>query len=291
MIPVTLGLGLINVNALIDTLFASRLINPDLAPTAIDEGLPRLHAPAGDVLGRDRDRPLPVALATRGARRHARLRATPSRAACGRSRSCSSRRAVVSAVLAEPIIRLLYQRGAFTPEQTPVVAAASRRSALGLVFNGTMLMLNRASSACRTTGSPTAVALGNLGLNAALDVAFYRFGTWGIPLATSLVEHRAARPRCSSLLRRRLGRIGFGAITVSRSCASSSPRPSPAVVAFAVWWPLDDAARPLARRRSSSRSARRSLLAPRRLPGGLPARSGCARCRRYSPCAAASRRG
>ena len=37
------------------------------------EGVPRLHAPAGDVLGRDRDRALPVALAPRDARRHGRL--------------------------------------------------------------------------------------------------------------------------------------------------------------------------------------------------------------------------
>jgi hypothetical protein len=34
---VTLGLGLINVNAVIDTFFASRLINADLAPTAIQK--------------------------------------------------------------------------------------------------------------------------------------------------------------------------------------------------------------------------------------------------------------
>src|SRR5439155_11564565 len=37
MVPVTLSLGLINVNAVIDTLFASRLIDPELAPTAIDK--------------------------------------------------------------------------------------------------------------------------------------------------------------------------------------------------------------------------------------------------------------
>src|SRR5579885_3175055 len=37
MIPVTLGLGLINVNAVIDTFFASRLINANLAPTAIQK--------------------------------------------------------------------------------------------------------------------------------------------------------------------------------------------------------------------------------------------------------------
>src|SRR4051794_12590013 len=36
MLPVTLGLGLINVNLLIDTLFASRFIDPRLSPSSID---------------------------------------------------------------------------------------------------------------------------------------------------------------------------------------------------------------------------------------------------------------
>src|SRR5579864_3186533 len=36
MIPVTLSLGLINFNALVDSLFASRLVNGELAPRAID---------------------------------------------------------------------------------------------------------------------------------------------------------------------------------------------------------------------------------------------------------------
>ena len=35
---------------------------------------------------------------------------------------------------------------------------------------------------------PTVVALGNLALNAGLDAAFYRFGVWGIPLSTSVVN-------------------------------------------------------------------------------------------------------
>ncbi len=36
MLPVTLTLGLINVSTLFGTLFASRLIDPELAPRAID---------------------------------------------------------------------------------------------------------------------------------------------------------------------------------------------------------------------------------------------------------------
>ena len=146
--------------------------------------------------------------------------------------------AVVSAVLAEPIIRILYQRGAWSPAQTPVVAAALAAFSAGLVFNGAMLMLNRGFFSLQDNWPPTAVALGNLGLNAGLDFAFYRFGTWGIPLATA-VSNIVATGVLLVLMRRRLGRIGGAAITFSLlkiTVASAIV----AVVSFAVWWPLDD---------------------------------------------------
>ena len=47
MLPVTLGLGLININALIDVFFASRFINPDLAPTAIQKAFLVYMLPQG----------------------------------------------------------------------------------------------------------------------------------------------------------------------------------------------------------------------------------------------------
>src|ERR1043165_5387928 len=94
--------------------------------------------------------------------------------------------AVVSAVLADPIIRILYQRGHWHPNQTPVVAGALAAFSAGLVFNGAMLMLNRAFFSLQSNWIPTTVALGNLALNAILDAVFYRFGTWGIPLATAV---------------------------------------------------------------------------------------------------------
>ena len=54
MVPVMLGLGLINVNAVIGTIFASKLIDPTLAPSAIDKAF-RVYMLPRDVLGRDRD--------------------------------------------------------------------------------------------------------------------------------------------------------------------------------------------------------------------------------------------
>src|SRR6266576_1357516 len=47
MLPVTLGLGLINFNAVVDSIFASRLIDPTLAPTAIDKAFRLYMLPQG----------------------------------------------------------------------------------------------------------------------------------------------------------------------------------------------------------------------------------------------------
>ena len=237
MIPVTLGLGLINVNALIDTLFASRLINPDLAPTAIQKAFLVYMLPQGM---------FSVAIATVLFPTLSRLASRGDMRGFGDTVSRGLRQiafllaptAVVSAVLAEPIIRILYQRGAWSPAQTPVVAAALAAFSAGLVFNGAMLMLNRGFFSLQDNWPPTAVALGNLGLNAGLDFAFYRFGTWGIPLATA-VSNVVATGVLLVLMRRRLGRIGGAAITFSLlkiTVASAIV----AVVSFAVWWPLDD---------------------------------------------------
>ena len=51
-----------------------------------------------------------------------------------------------------------------------------------------MLMLNRAFFSLQSRVDPDLGRARNLGLNAALDAAFYRLGIWGIPLATSLVN-------------------------------------------------------------------------------------------------------
>jgi putative peptidoglycan lipid II flippase len=145
---------------------------------------------------------------------------------------------VISAVLAEPIVRLLYQRGHFEPSQTQVVAGALAAFAAGLTFNGTMLMLNRAFFSLQSPWIPTWVALGNLGLNAALDAVFYRFGTWGIPLSTTLVNI-AGTAALLELLRQRLHRIEFGetARAFGKIVIASAVTGG---VAYACWRGLDE---------------------------------------------------
>jgi putative peptidoglycan lipid II flippase len=147
---------------------------------------------------------------------------------------------IVTIVLAEPITRLIYQRGAFKPEQTPVVAGALAAFAAGLTFNGTMLMLNRAFFSLQSNWLPTAVALANLFLNAVLDVAFSPVGTWGIALSTSLVN-LAGSAALFVLLRRKIGGVGFTDISTSfvRILAAATLA---GATAFGVWTAIDAAA-------------------------------------------------
>ena len=126
MIPVTLGLGLINVNAVIGTIVASKWIDPFISPNAIDKAFRVYMLPQGM---------FSVAVATVLFPTLARLATRGDLAGVRNTIALGLRQinflllpaAAFSIVLAEPIIRLLYQRGAFEPGQTHVVAERARR--------------------------------------------------------------------------------------------------------------------------------------------------------------------
>ena len=236
MLPVTLGIGLINFNLVVDTFFAARYVDPELAPSAIDAAFRIYMLPQGM---------FSVAVATVLFPRLSRLAARNDTRGFRETVSLGLGQigflllpaSAVGALLSVPIVRLLYERGAFGPEETRVVAAALAAFSLGLTFNGTMLMLNRAFFSLQSPWLPTAVAFGNLFVNGILDAAFYRVGTWGIPLATSLVN-LAGTGALLVLFRRRLGRIN------GRRLASSYAKmivasAIAAGVAGAVWYGLD----------------------------------------------------
>jgi putative peptidoglycan lipid II flippase len=207
MVPVSLGLGLINFNAVIDTVFASRLIDPELAPSAIDKAFRLYMLPQGM---------FSVAVATVLFPSMSRFAARGDDEGFRDTVALGMRQIVfllvpasaLFAVLAKPVVELVYQHGAFQPDQTPVVAACLAAFTLGLTFNGAMLILNRAFFSLQSPWTPTFVAIGNLGLNAVLDAAFYPLGAWGIPLSTSLVNI-AGVAALLWLLRRRIGPIGL----------------------------------------------------------------------------------
>jgi putative peptidoglycan lipid II flippase len=146
--------------------------------------------------------------------------------------------AVVGAVLAQPIVRLLYERGAFTADNTVVVAQCLAAFSLGLTFNGWMLLLSRGFYSLQRNWVPTAVALGTVGLNAVLDALLYRLGVWGIPLSTSLVNI-AGVGILLAVMRRSPGLAGARGVLVSvvRILAASALA---AAAAYGVWWALDE---------------------------------------------------
>jgi len=236
MVPVTLGLGLINFNLVVDSAFASRLIDPRLAPTAIDKAFRLYMLPQGM---------FSVAIATVLFPSLARLAARGDEDEFRRTLALGLRQiafllipaGAISAALAEPITRLIFERGHFEPAQTPIVAGALAAFSAGLFFNGTMLLMNRAFFSLQSNWIPTAVALGDLGLNAALDAAFYRFGTWGIPLATSVVN-MAGSAVLLLLMRRRLRRLEFGGTldSIVRIVAASAVLTG---VAYGIWDGVD----------------------------------------------------
>ena len=236
--PVTLSLGLINVNAVIGTIFAAKLIDPTISPNAIDKAFRVYMLPQGM---------FSVAVATVLFPALSRLAARNDIDGFRDLVATGLRQinflllpaAAASAVLAEPIVRILFERGEFDPDETPIVAGALAAFSLGLAFNGMMLMLNRAFFSLQLPWWPTWVALGNLLLNVGLYAALYRVGTWGIPLAVSLANV-AGTIVLVILLRQQLGRLELTGTLDSfvRVAAASSLL---AAVAFGVWWALDEA--------------------------------------------------
>jgi putative peptidoglycan lipid II flippase len=239
LLPVTLTLGLINVSTLIGTLFASRLIDPELAPRAIDLAFRLYMLPQGI---------FSVAVATVLFPTLSRLAARGDMGGFARTLDTGIRQigfllipaGLVSAALAEPITRLVYQRGEFTPDQTPVVAGALAAFTVGLVFNGWMLLLNRAFYGLQSNWIPTLVALGNLVLNTILFAAFYGLGVWGLPLAVSL-SNLAGALALAVLMWRRVAGVDVAA-TLSALARILLAAVVASALAVLVWWGIDDLA-------------------------------------------------
>src|SRR5918996_3805380 len=237
MLPVTLTIGLINVNFLVGTVFASRLLDPELAPTAIEKAFRLYMLPQGIFA---------VAVTTVLFPTFARFAARADLSGLRRALDGGLRQiafllvpaGLVSIVLADPIVRLIYERGEFTASDTTVVADCLQAFSIGLVFNGWLLILNRSFYAVQSNWIPTGVALGAVALNAALDLVLYRVGIWGIPLATASVNVVAAGVLLT-LMRRHVGleHVARTAGVVARIVVAGV---TAAAAAFLVWYGLDE---------------------------------------------------
>jgi putative peptidoglycan lipid II flippase len=186
MLPVTLGIGLINFNLSVNSIFATLI--SEQAPAAIDKAFRIYMLPQGVFA---------VALATVLFPTFSRLAARRDLDGLRAVQGSGTRQmllllvpcAALLLVLSEPITRIVYQRGEFDAAQTDIVAEALFYFALSLPFAGVNLILIRTFFSLQLPWRPTQIALANLGVNAALDAVLYEpMGVGGITLATAIVS-------------------------------------------------------------------------------------------------------
>lgn len=237
MIPVTLSLGLINFNLLVNSFFGSLV--SDGAPAAIDKAFRIYQLPQGI---------FSVAIATV---------LFPTLARFANRRDFSSLKTTLAKgmrqiafilipaaaailVLSEPMIRIVYQRGEFSAADTAVVATALYWFAFSLPTNGMYLLLSRTFFGLQMPWIPTWIAGANLAVTALGSFLLYKpFGIAGIVAATAIATAVSVAIQ-TVMLRTRLGGIEFGKFLSSagRILIASAVL---AGVSYEIWSLADDA--------------------------------------------------
>ncbi len=193
MLPVSLCLGLINFNLLIDIHYATRIGGAagEHGPAALDKALRLYMIPLGTIAVGITTvafaKLVEAARTGRGSKQGQADFATALATSTRRMLISLSLPAVLVPVLALPIVRLIYERGAFSNAQAHIVAGVLTWFSVGLLVNGLGLLSTRALFALKRNWLPTAVAAGNLALNIVFDSLLYvHHGLVGIALATSI---------------------------------------------------------------------------------------------------------
>jgi putative peptidoglycan lipid II flippase len=237
MLPVTLSLGLINFDLLINSLIGA-LVSGD-APAAIDKAFRIYMLPQG-IFAVAVTTVLFPTLARLAARRDFDdLRATMA----------SGMRQIVLLlvpaaasilVLSVPMVRLVYERGAFNAHDTDLVATALFWFAFSLPFNGLYLLMTRTFFSLQRPWIPTAISGINLVIDVIASFALYGpFGVGGIVAATGIATVAGVAAQ-ALILRRHLGRLELGRFiwTATRITAAAAAL---AAASYVVWRLLDEA--------------------------------------------------
>jgi putative peptidoglycan lipid II flippase len=236
MLPVTIGLGVINVDLLINSSLGTLV--SDSAPRAIEAAFRIYMLPQG-MFSVAVATVLFPALSRFATRRDVDgLRAT---CATGTRQICLLLipSAAVTLALAEPITRLIYQRGAFGPQSTIDTATALFWFSFSLPFAGVNLLLTRTFFSLQRPWIPTALAAGNLIVNAAISLALYRpLGIAGLVIGTAVASAGMTLGQWWAL-RRELGGRLEGRQTTATTVAITSASGALAVAAYGVWWVVD----------------------------------------------------
>ncbi|HKH14264.1 MAG TPA: murein biosynthesis integral membrane protein MurJ [Solirubrobacterales bacterium] len=237
MVPVTLSLGLINFNLLINSIFGS-LISAD-APAAIDKAFRIYMLPQGIFSVAVTTVIFPTLARLAAQREYDDLRSTMANG-MRQIVLLLIPAAAAMLVLSEPMIQLVYQRGEFSPEDTQLVATALFWFAFSLPFNGLFLILTRTFFSLQRPWVPTAIAGVNLAITAIAAAALYKpFGVGGIVAATVIATAVSVLAQ-TIVLRRQLGRLELGRLTWTtlRVVVAAAGL---AGVSYGVWYVVDQA--------------------------------------------------
>ena len=235
MLPVTISLGLINFNLIINSFFGSFV--SEQAPAAIDKAFRIYQLPQGI---------FSVAIATVLFPTLARF-ANAGALDDLRTTMANGMRQILFVlvpaaaailVLSEPMIRLVYERGAFDPAETEVVSTALFWFAFSLPANGLFLLMTRTFFSLQRPWVPTWIAAGNLVLTAGAAWALYDLGVGGIVAATAIAT--AASVVAQGVILRGLlhglemGRLLSASIRIGIAAAGL------AAISWIVWDVLDE---------------------------------------------------
>jgi putative peptidoglycan lipid II flippase len=237
MLPVTIGLGLINFDALINSTLGSLV--SESAPAAIDRAFRLYMLPQG-IFSVAVSTVLFPALSRFAARRdYDGLRRTSGNGV-RQIALLLIPAAVFTAVLAEPLTRLVYQRGEFGPSSTDEVSEALFWFSFSLPFSGANLLLTRTFFSLRRPWFPTALAGASLLVNLAVSLALYGpLGIGGIVIGTAVASAAMAVAQAVFLRRQLHGfEIGRTLRAVVGILAASALL---GVVSYETWNLLDQA--------------------------------------------------
>lgn len=236
MLPVTLSLGLINFNLIINSFFGSLV--SDQAPAAIDKAFRIYQLPQGIFSVAIATVLFPTLARFANAKEYDNLRATMAN---GMRQILFVLIPAAAAILAlsEPMIRLVYQRGAFDAAETSVVATALFWFAFSLPANGLFLLLTRTFFGLQRPWLPTWIALGNLAVTALGALALYHLGVGGI-VASTAIATAASVVAQAVILRRLLGGLELGSL-FSAAARITLASAALAGVSWLVWDLLDEA--------------------------------------------------
>ncbi len=238
MLPVTIGLGLINFNLLINSTLGSLV--SDQAARAIDAAFRIYMLPQGM---------FSVAIATVLFPALSRLAARKDYDSL-RSLTANGMRqvflllvpaAAATLALATPITRLIYQHGEFGPSSTDLVASALFWFSFSLPFSGVNLLLTRTFFSLQRPWITTWIAALNLSVNVVVSVALYKpFGIPGIVVGTAASSAAMTLAQVHFLRRELHGRLEarrtLGVLVQMIAAAALL-----AVVTYGTWYELDQA--------------------------------------------------